>query len=241
MANEENGFLEYLQLQEDSTLITKSELIAAVRAVGLSLSDRQLTFYASEGLLPKSVRVGSRAGAYPAIVAELAVWVVTAREGGVPIEAIKELLPIWKFLIRTRREHLLDLSELEYVARANVTSLEGSIALPRVVTDVLRNSCPHCQGDSPLEILYKDGSRKSIDEHSATIGFAIAHNHEDEDGDTRPHWFGATRLSLSTPSNYSTDPTNVVLGLPVGATLPSDPHDEIRSADALDAASEAPG
>ena len=64
MALEENGFLEYLQLQgSDPELVTKSELISAVRQRGYSVGDRQLTFYISEGLVPKSVRVGSRAGA----------------------------------------------------------------------------------------------------------------------------------------------------------------------------------
>jgi hypothetical protein len=47
VAMEENGFLEYVQLQGGTAdLVTKSELIHAVRSSGYSLSNRQLTFYA---------------------------------------------------------------------------------------------------------------------------------------------------------------------------------------------------
>lgn len=222
MANEENGFLEYLNLQDGSELITKSELIAAVRESGLSVSDRQLTFYSSEGLIPKSVRVGSRAGAYPAIVAELLSWVLQAREGGVPIEALKELLPIWKHLVTARRQKRLDLGELEYIARQHVTSLEGSIALPRVVTDVMTGHiCPHCQDE--ITIVYKDGRVQKINEPGATIGFAIARNVTDEDEEVKAHWFAATRLVLATPRNYSSDPTAIILGIPNNVALPPDP------------------
>lgn len=52
MAHEENGFMEYLELQDGSDLVTKSELVSAVREAGFKLSDRQLTFYTSEGLIP---------------------------------------------------------------------------------------------------------------------------------------------------------------------------------------------
>ena len=138
MAIEENGFLEYLQLQgSDPELVTKSELLTAVRRRGYSVGDRQLTFYISEGLVPKSVRVGSRAGAYPRIVIELLIWILRAKEGGLSVEAIRELLPVWKFLIRARNDRRIDLNELEYIARQHVQTIEGSYAIPPVVANVL--------------------------------------------------------------------------------------------------------
>ena len=90
MAQEENGFMEYLELQDGKAgLVTMSELLSKVRDAGLKLSDRQLTFYTSQELIPHSVRAGSRAGVYPAIVVDLMVWLLyTARWGS--FEALRE-------------------------------------------------------------------------------------------------------------------------------------------------------
>jgi hypothetical protein len=53
---EQNDFLEFLQLEQgEPRLVTKSELLEQIRAQGLTISDRQLTFYVTEGLVPKSV------------------------------------------------------------------------------------------------------------------------------------------------------------------------------------------
>lgn len=224
MAIEENGFLEYLQLQDGvPDLVTKSELIAEVRGLGYSLSDRQLTFYVTEGLVPRSVRVGSRAGAYPEIVVELMTWILQARDEGASIEALRELLPVWKFLIRARSAHVLDLGELEYVARQHVTSSEGSIAVPRVVSDVMmRHICPTCRGD--ITIVYKNGDKKPMSDPTATVGFAIAKvPAEDSDAEATAQWLASTRISLASPLNYSTDPTTIILGLKPNASLPPDP------------------
>ena len=142
MVHEQNGFLEYLELQDGrSSLVTKSELLANVRKAGYSISDRQLTFYVSEGLVPRSVRVGTRAGAYPTSVVWLMEWILEARDAGASIDALKELLPVWKFLVRARNDNVLNLGEFEYVARQHVTSYEASLDVPRVVTSVLMRSC----------------------------------------------------------------------------------------------------
>jgi DNA-binding transcriptional MerR regulator len=231
MPVEENGFLEYLQLQGgEPDLVTKSELLAEIRELGYSLSDRQLTFYVSEGLIPRSVRVGSRAGAYPAIVVELMAWILQARDEGVSIESLRELLPLWKFLIRARSANVLDLAELEYIARQHVTSVEGSIAVPRVVSDVMmRRCCPSCRGD--ITIVYKDGKKKPMSDSTATLGFAIARTPaEESDAGAKPQWFASTRLSLATPLNYSTDPTTVIVGLKPNAALPPDPAQDGQGA-----------
>src|SRR5690606_39206015 len=117
----------------------------------------------SEGIIPKSVRVGSRAGAYPQVVADLLIWVLWARDGGVPIEAIKELIPVWKLLIRARSAKVLDIGELEYVVREHVSTVEGLFAIPQVVTYVIRRHlCSKCL--SNMKVIYKDGTARSMND-----------------------------------------------------------------------------
>ncbi|WP_207007732.1 hypothetical protein [Nocardioides aromaticivorans] len=232
MEHDENGFLEYLQLQGgEPDLVTKSELIQNVRERGYSLSDRQLTFYMTEGLVPRSVRVGSRAGAYPRVVEELLAFILWARDGGVPIESMKELLPVWKLLVRSRREKTLDVQELEYVARQRLATMEAVMAVPEMVAFVFsRYVCKKCS-DS-FEIVYKDGEVRSLQDPSATVGFAIARQvAEAEDEPAAPRWIASTRISLGGAGDYQ-GPTTVVLGLKPNEPLPPDPwgsedeHDE---------------
>jgi DNA-binding transcriptional MerR regulator len=222
MTVEPNGFFEYLQLQDgEPNLVTKSELIARVRGAGYPVSDRQLTFYVTEGLMPRSVRVGSRAGAYPTVVVELLTWILRARDVGASIEALKELLPVWKFLIRARSSGELILGELEYVARQHVTSVEGSLGVVRVVADVMGHRCPRCQKD--MVIVLKNGERRPMNSPETTVGFAIARSFEDEDGASTPDWFAATRVSLAFTDSHSSDPTTVILGVKPNEALPPDP------------------
>lgn len=218
--SEDNGFLEYLQLQgSDPVLVTKSELIANVREHGYSLSDRQLTFYVSEGLVPKSVRVGSRAGVYPRIVVDLLSWVLRCKAGGLPIEAIRELLPIWKYLTRARKEKRIDLGELEYIARQHVTMLEGSYALPLVVSDVLHDACKECR--AKIVVVFKDGSERKLDDPSVTVGFAIAQRGDDVSDGTDAKWITRSRLALGGEGrDVAHDPTTLILGIRPGEALP---------------------
>ncbi|TLF56382.1 helix-turn-helix domain-containing protein [Nocardia cyriacigeorgica] len=238
VALEENGFLEYLQLQGDEPdLVTKSELLSRIRKSGYSLSDRQLTFYMTEGLIPRTVRVGTRAGAYPEIVVRLTRWIVAARDAGVSVPALKELLPVWKYLMQVQKAGVLDVGELEYVARQHVTSTEGSIGVPRVVSWVMSEQCcASCQ--KKVEIVYKDGDRKPLSDPATTIGFAIARTPDEEageDSDSAPRWYASTRLALGHRVDFSTDPTTVILGVPPNAKLPeSDPADD-RAHGAADA------
>src|SRR5438552_3947751 len=55
-------FLEYLELQKEPDMVTKSDLIEQVRHRGGRISDRLLSYYASEVLIPNAARVGSRRG-----------------------------------------------------------------------------------------------------------------------------------------------------------------------------------
>ncbi|MGV9834268.1 helix-turn-helix domain-containing protein [Nocardia niigatensis] len=222
MATTENGFLEYLQLQEGDQLVTKSELLTAVRKAGLGVTARQLTFYATEGLLPHSVRVGARAGVYPAIVVDLMKWILRARKIGVSIEALRELLPVWKFLIRARSSGRLDLPEFEYVARQHVETAEAAINVPRLVIDTLGQLPEHA-----VEIVDKDGKPRRSTAPETTVGFAIARRQLEEDGsEGEPAWFAVTRITLALPRNYSDDPTTVILGLKPNEKLPPDPEDQ---------------
>lgn len=230
MAVEENGFLEYLQLQgSEPDLVTKSDLLSEVRQVGYRIGERQLSFYVSEGILPKSVRVGSRAGAYPRIVVELLKWVLRAREGGLTVDAIRELLPVWKLLTRARRDKRLDLGELEYVARQHVRTTEGSMAMPALVSDVL-TTCPNCLGCAPATIVavMKDGKEKNLEDINTTLGFAIARQVEVETGgdeatQVRSVWLARTRITLATgvDKDLRTDPTTVILGVRPNEALPA--------------------
>jgi DNA-binding transcriptional MerR regulator len=221
MQMEENGFLDYLQLQGGTPeLITKSDLIAEVRAMGQPVGDRQLTFYASEGLVPKSVRVGSRAGVYPKIVVELLAWILRTRDMGVPLDSIKELVPVWKYLIKSRRECRLDLGELEYVARQHVSATEACLAIPQVVRDVmLLGLCQEC--GSKIKIIDKDGAETFMQDRTATIGFAIARRLEDEEGSETVRWSAQTRITLAAASTEPRDdPTTVILGVAPNERLP---------------------
>lgn len=220
MAFEENGFLEYLSLQGgEPDLVTKSDLRAAVKERGQSVSDRQLTFYMSEGLIPKSVRVGSRAGVYPKIVVDLLGWILQARDGGVPIEAIKELIPVWKFMYQARKAHRLDLGELEYVARQHVASTEGSLAVPLVVTEMMDPVCNDCR--KTFTVTTKDGREVDLgNDQPFSVGFSIARKYTDDDGEPQTRWFARTRVTLADVYNQADDPTTVILGVKPNEEVP---------------------
>jgi DNA-binding transcriptional MerR regulator len=223
MTHEENGFLEYLELQGgNARLVTKSQLVGEVRDAGYKLSDRNLTFYTSANLIPHSVRAGSRAGVYPAIVIELMVWILYMRKIGVSIEALRELLPIWKFLIKSRSGHRLNLAELEYIARQHVSSPDALSVVPIVVSYVMvKCLCTDCREE--ITLIDRDGNESTMND-STTIGFAIAGPLRGEDDDQAPidKWVGRTRISLAVPRSPSKDPTTVRLGRRPNEPLPPD-------------------
>lgn len=65
--NDEAEFIEYMQIQGSTDLVTKTELITLMRDRGLSVSERTLTFYVTKGIIPKAARIGSRTGVYPVL------------------------------------------------------------------------------------------------------------------------------------------------------------------------------
>jgi DNA-binding transcriptional MerR regulator len=231
---EESGFLDYLRLQGSKPdLITKSELVTLVREQGLSIGERQLAFYVSEGIIPKSVRVGSRAGAYPRVVAELLTWVVRSRDHGLPVDVIRELIPVWKLLVEARGAGVLQLGELEYIARQRVHSREGSMAVPAVVAEVL-HTCDDCYGHRnslvDMVVIMKDGTKQKLGDKSTTLGFAIGRLTDvtDDEGivvGQEPRWSAHTRVTLADTEDPATDPTTVILGLRPNEPVPQ-PREE---------------
>jgi DNA-binding transcriptional MerR regulator len=224
-----SDFFEYVELQGGTgELITKSELMTAVRDGGYKLSERQLTFYVSEGLIPQSVRAGSRAGVYPAIVQELMIWILHMRKAGASIDALRELLPVWKFLIKSRREQVLDIAEFEIVARQHLTRSEALLAVPMVVARVMLEICrPNCAPTSDsIMLVDKNRDQKPITDPQATIGFAIARplSEDDPDGEhpASREWRARTRITLAAPASPNTDPTTVRLGRKIGELMPGE-------------------
>jgi DNA-binding transcriptional MerR regulator len=210
--------VEYLDLQGSSDMVTKTELRQALRQVGLSISDRNMTYYTSLGLLPPPVRVGRRGGAYPEVVVEQLIWVIRSRDRGLSIEAIKELLPLWRWLIRARTRGCIDLRELELFARRHeAVSTEANLAIPSLVNDVITSClCGDCL--QQLEWILKDGtSFRHSEEKPLQLSFLMAMIDEDTGQAALVAW-----TQLSFPGFGHPDPgapTSITLGLPVGVEL----------------------
>lgn len=214
---DENEFLQYLRLQDEPALLTKSELLEFVRARGASISDRQLTSYITEGLMPKSVRIGSRAGAYPQIVGSLLVWIIGCRRRGLSVEAIRELIPLWRFVQRQLMDGVLDLKALEELARDQVTLPEAVFAIPSLLVNCL--VCPTCGNPSSVEglkVVMKNGDTQLHDaDHPVTLGFLVAD--QDDEGNVRRMASMSTVLPVM---NRGDEPATVVLGIPNDVDLP---------------------
>lgn len=174
-------FLEYLELQGNTDMVTKSELLEAARARGVRISGRQLTTWITEGLVPKSARIGSRSGAFPAIVIEVVDFVASARNRGLAVESVRELLPVYRFLYQSARAQRLDLSELQLIARNHIRRPDAIFSLPWVVQWVL--PCPACdqEGVSELNIVFKDGSEHCANEpQPLALGFLVKSDDAEE-------------------------------------------------------------
>ena len=214
--DEGNDFMELLELQGNLEMVSKSELLEKIRSRGQSISDRQLTSYVSEGLIPKSARIGSRGGAYPQITVDLLIFVTHFRHRGLSVNAIRELLPLWRYLRRAIREHEISLREFEYIARQTITLPEAWFAVPSVLMDVL--PCPNCKRDQLIKIKFrlKDGSLQSVDgDDPVSIGFVMAQLDE-KSGTAEPHY----RMRIAIPrKDEGYNPSSIVLGIPNGIPL----------------------
>lgn len=214
--NEGSDFMELLELQGNLKMVTKSELLDVVRKRGHHISDRQLTSLMSEGLVPKSARIGARGGAYPRIVVDLVLFITRFRRQGLSVTAIKELLPTWRYLRRALRENEISLAEFEYIARQTITLLEAWFAVPAVLMYVL--PCPHCEGEKLARMQFRltDGTVRSADgPDPVSIGFVMAQLDE-ESGTAVPHY--PMRLAIPRPDEgYNT--SSIVLGVANGILL----------------------
>lgn len=204
----------YFDIQDSPDLVTKAQVLAGLRERGQSISGRNLTYYASVGLIPPAIRIGSRVGAYPEVVIDQLSWVITCRERGLSLEAIKELLPLWQWLVLRSRD-CVDLAEFELIARRGDLSEEANLAVPLVVDAVVHSLCAECL--QKITWILKDGtSRQHTEATPVTLSFILGR--QDEDGVARlVSW---TQLTL--PGIEEVDPASpvsITLGLPVGVEL----------------------
>ncbi|MEA2901407.1 MAG: MerR family transcriptional regulator, copper efflux regulator [Actinomycetota bacterium] len=209
---------EYLDLQDSTEMVTKAEVRQALRDGGLTISDRNLVYYTSLGLVPPAVRVGNRAGTYPQIVIEQLAWVIRSRERGLSLDAIKEVLPVWRWLVWGRTRNCIDLREFELAARRLEPSIEANYAIPNLVHDVITSClCGECL--QQIEWILKDGtSFRHTEANPLKLSFLLA---TVDQATGKPHLMAWTQLSF--PGLGSPDPsqpTSITLGLPIGLDLP---------------------
>ena len=203
---EETEFVELLQLQGDLKLVSKSELIEWARDHGLAVTLRRLTTMMTEGLLPKTARIGARGGAYPDIVKRQLGFVMDLREKGVPVSVIKELLPVWRFMLGARREGVVDIGELESTAVASVQSEAAAMLVPVVIQQEL--PCPGCRPDelSELKFRYKDDTMHSRGAND-DVSMGVLLEEVDGDGECRTMYFARLTLPRTDEEN---DPSTIV-------------------------------
>jgi DNA-binding transcriptional MerR regulator len=208
--------LEYFDLQGSTEMVTKTELTQYIRDCGEQISDRNITYYSSVGLIPSAVRIGSRGGAYPKIVCELLRWIIRSRGYGLSIEAIKELMPLWELLVRGRRNGCVDLAEMEYVARERVTRQEANRVVPLLFGDLITDLCGCCR-PKMLWVL-KDGSTVlSTEQDPLTLSFVLAELDPVTGQGREVAW---TQLRLPGIADIDADdPRTIVLGIPNGVRL----------------------
>ena len=163
----------------------------------------------TEGLLPKTARIGPRGGAYPAIVKQQLGFVMDLREKGVPVGVIRELLPVWRFMFGARREGVVDIEALESTAVASVQSEAAAMLVPLVIQQEL--PCPGCRADrlSELKFRYKDGSMHSRGAND-DVSIGVLLEEVDGDGECRTKFFA--RLTLPRTDEES-DPSTIVFKL----------------------------
>jgi DNA-binding transcriptional MerR regulator len=217
--------VEYIELQGSAEMVTKSELVQRIRDGGQSISDRNLAYYTSAGLIPPAVRVGSRGGVYPAIVVEQLSWVISARSAQVSMEGIKELLPLWRLLVRGRRDERIDLAEVELVARGHELSLEANYRVPYLFSEVFRCVCSECLMD--IEWILKDGTTfHHTEDTPLTLTFVVGKVNEDTGAGEVVAWTQMALPNMGVPELGS--PTTIMLGVPLGVDVRSIPAEHRR-------------
>lgn len=207
----QTDFVEYLEIQGAIDLVPKTDLMQQVRDSGRPISDRTLTYYITKGVIPQTARVGSRQGVFPRVVVRLVMFVLDARERGVPLDSITELIPIWKELMRARYgDGVVDLAQLELIARNQVESLEANQAIPWMVLTILHPGCEVCRTE--IRVLDKNGVIIEGGVHSEHVTFLIT-QYDPEAGFARPMSYTQLRLP-GLGFDLHNDPRTVILGSP---------------------------
>lgn len=215
--------LEYFELQGNLDMVSKSDLLEVVRERGGRVTARQLTSWVTEGLLPRSAQIGSKHGAYPKIVVDVVAWIDESRRRGLSVEAIKELLPLWRFLRKGFGARRVDFQEFEYLARQFVRSPEAIHAVPQLLLDCM--PCPICEADALRDTAYVMKGNiefNKLEQSFVPLTFLFAR--EDEHG--KGHVVGRAELAL--PLTEPQEQNAIVLGIPNGVPLHVT-HDETVS------------
>ena len=201
---EDVEFVEYLKLQDNLDMCSKTELLEALRDWGAPVSARQLTTYVTEGLVPKSARVGSRSGVYPKIICELLYWIEQSRRRGLSIEAIKQLVPSWRFLRAGLRDKEIDLGKFQELAEQTITHEEAGYALPMLFISCLPCPIHDDAGNERLaetKFVLKDGTRRLHEaDRPMSIGFSMIDPKE-------PSRCSATRITIPLHNESSSSST----------------------------------
>jgi DNA-binding transcriptional MerR regulator len=213
---DEAEFIEFMEIQGSTELVSKTELLAAVRDRHLPVSERTLTYYITKGIIPKAARIGTRTGVYPRIVIELLSLALLNRQRGASIEATRQLVPLWKLIARGAITGELDLAEIEYVARQHVTLADANFAVPFMMKEIL--SYLPARDQETIVWRLKDGESflQSRDD-SFEVTFLLGA--ESEDGMTRIMAWSQLRLPGFGQDLDPNDPRTVVLGVPVGVDV----------------------
>jgi DNA-binding transcriptional MerR regulator len=196
-------------------LISKTELIATIRERGLSVTDRTLTYYSSEGLIPPSIRVGARGAAYPFLTCDLLTWILGSRDRSVSIDALRELKPLWLSLYAAQFEGVIELDHLERIARSTIRSREANFEVPVMINELFSGLCPSCRSSMLWRL--KDGSEmQQATDGSLTLSFILG---DLDDATGVAHTLAWTQLRLPLPGEQPdrNDPATIILGVPLDA------------------------
>lgn len=211
----DDGFWELLRLQGHNRMITKKDLLEKLRNDGWHVGERQLTTYISEGLVPKSARLGRRTGVFPELVVDLVASICYARSAHVSFAAIRQLAPVWRFLKASilRDPPEIDLARLEEVIRENVMSREAAVAVPWVVPMALVS--PSRTPGADLLVLYN--GRKLSDAELPVISFVVVD--VDEHDESRAFPAAELEVVLPLPLASRLGRTRMVVGAPIGVEV----------------------
>lgn len=206
-----DAFLDLIRLQGHNQMVTKTELLHTLHERGVPVGSRALATFINERVVPKSARLGSRSGLFPALVVELVAWVHNQRAMSVSYAAIRDLLPVWRYLtgagVSEPRE--VDLAVFGDVLREHVRSPEAAAAVPWMLSDALA-PLPGNEPRSP--VLVRHGGTGSAEPTSWVVTFVVTEPGHHERGART-----VAQLDLFIPQGPATHDVQRVT-LPVGAS-----------------------